>query len=84
MVGSPEVRLTPYRMGTDTQICWVMVTVQLLPQASETQVMLGVPWQAMLTAPTAAVGVRVNGAAMSTHWVPVLLQPPTGQLSSAG
>ena len=32
-----------------------MVTVQLLPQASETQVMLGLPWQVILTAPTAAV-----------------------------
>ena len=43
------------------------VTVQQLPDASVTQVMLGLPWHATVTVPTEAVGVKAKGAAMSTH-----------------
>ena len=44
-----------------------MVTVTLVPLASATQVAQGEPWQATVTAPTAAVGVNVMGALTSTH-----------------
>ncbi len=82
-VGSPAVMVTPYRMGMDTQTCWVMVTVQLVPSAFAVQVIRGVPWQLTAIVPTTVVGVSVKGAVTSTHWVPTLPQPPGWQLSSA-
>ena len=84
MTGGSAARVTPYFTGTEMQICWVSVTRQLVPQGSVVQVMQGVPWQATVTAPTSAVGVRTTGAVTSTHCVLILLHPLTGQDSSAG
>ena len=60
-----------------------MVTAQLVPAGSVTQVTVGEPWQEILTVPMEAVGIRVMGAETSTHWALILLQPlPMGQDSS--
>ena len=70
MVGSPVVKSHTVADGDGYATCWVIVTVQLVPEASVVQVMRGVPWQLTDTVPTTAVGVKVSGAVTSTHWVP--------------
>ena len=84
MVGSPVLMLTPYRTGMETQICWVSVMVQLVPQGSVSQQTVGVPWHATVTVPTDAVGCKITGAVTSTHCVVILLQPFPRLLSSPG
>ena len=66
-------------MGTDTQILWVTVTVQLVPPASVTQSTLGTPWQVIVAVPATATGVSISGAATSTHCVPTFVHPLGGQ-----
>ena len=67
MVGSELVSVTPQRMGTDTHTRWVTVTVQLVPDGSVTQVVVGDPWQVTVAVPTTAVGVSTRGVLTSTH-----------------
>ena len=74
MVGSSGSTVTLYRMGTETQTRWVMVTRQLAPSAPVSQVATGVPWQETVTVPTVISGVKVSGAVTATHCVPVCSQ----------
>lgn len=61
-----------------THTCWVMVMVQLLPEASLLQTTRGEPWQVTDTVPTVVAGVTVSGAVISRHWVTTLLHPSSG------
>lgn len=63
--------------------CWVIVMVQLLPEASAVQTTRGEPWQVTDTVPSVVAGVTVSGAVMSRHWVTTLLHPSSGQEVSA-
>lgn len=83
MVLSPAAMLTPKRTGTLTHTCWVMVTVQLSPDASAVHTTRGAPWQVTDMDPSTAVGVMVSGAVTSTHCVTTLLHPSSGQDVSA-
>ena len=82
MVGSWGSTVVPKRMGTVTQTRWVTVTRQVLPSAAVSQLTRGEPWQVTTAVPTMAVGVSVSDWDTSTHCIPTLLHPPTGQDSS--